>query len=165
MKNNKDSNEGLEDQNWMNKLDELTPDKTIFYTIEKAIKQYKRYAQDQFDQKVGDITVDQALILHFVEQYPELSQSQIAALVFKDKASVTRIIELLKKNGYLKREINNKDRRKYSLKLTNKAKQILFKLKKIRNQNRTIALDGISAEQLSQLSATLNKLISNCEIE
>ncbi len=162
---NKNLRNNVDQAEWQHEYADLAPSKTIFYTIERTIKQYKKYAQHQFDEKIGDITVDQALVLSFIEQRPDLSQSQIAALVFKDNASITRMIDLIIKKGYLKRAINHQDRRKFLLKLTPKARETLSQLRKIRTRNRATALSGISADQLSMVTTILEQLISNCQIK
>ena len=87
-------------------MDTIIATKTVFYTIERAIKEYRKFAQNNIADKVKDITVDQALILFFLEKHPELSQQEIATLVFKDKASVTRMINLMVSKGYIERSIN-----------------------------------------------------------
>jgi len=138
------------------------PSQTIFYTIEKAIKEYRRFAQGNLNDKVENITIDQALLLFFLNDNPELSQNEISKLVFKDKASVTRMIELMRKKNYLKRSINNDDRRKFNLILTSKGKKSLDVLTPIISFNRKNALSGIAIEEVNQLKTILNKIINNC---
>ena len=78
----------------MEKLDEI-----IFYTLEKSIKTYRKFAQQQLLKNGYDITIDQWLVLKTLQENQQLSQNQIAELVFKDFASITRIIELLVKKN------------------------------------------------------------------
>jgi len=138
------------------------PSQTIFYTIEKAIKEYRRFAQRNLNQTIGNITIDQALLIIFINNYPELSQNEIGELIFKDNASVTRMIELMTKKEYLKRSVNKKDRRKYNLSITNKGKKALIYSSSIISTNRKSALKGISDNEINQLKSTLTKIINNC---
>jgi MarR family transcriptional regulator, transcriptional regulator for hemolysin len=71
----------------------------IFYKIEKAIKSYRQLAQKKLREAGLRITVDQWLALNCLKDAPILSQKELAAILFKDEASVTRIIRLLEKNG------------------------------------------------------------------
>lgn len=139
------------------------PSQTIFHAIEKAIKEYRRFAQRKINEKVGNITVDQTLLLIFLNNHPELSQNEIADLIFKDNASVTRMIELLTKREYLDRRLNNVDRRKYNLEITHSGKKILDSLSNVIASNRKSALNGITKAELEQLNNTLNKIIKNCK--
>ena len=143
-------------------METIIATKTIFYTIERAIKEYRKFAQSNISVQVKDITVDQGLILFFLEKHPELSQKEIATLVFKDKASVTRMINLMVTKGYLKRSINEENRRRYKLKITTIGAKILSDLAPIISSNRKKALEGVSEEELIQMETTLNKIISNC---
>ncbi len=139
------------------------PSQTIFYTIEKGIKEYRRFAQRNLNEKIENITIDQALLLIFLNNHPELSQNEIGELVFKDNASITRMIELMTKKDYLKRSINENDRRKYNLSLTDKGQNILTDLSTVILSNRKSALEGITDNEIAQLMKTLNKIISNCK--
>jgi len=136
--------------------------KTVFYTIERAIKEYRKFAQNNISSKALDITVDQALILFFLEKHPELSQKEIAILVFKDKASVTRMINLMVIKGYLKRSINEGNRRRFILKISDIGAKTLSDLDPIITKYRKKALQGITEEELIQMETTLNKIIANC---
>ena len=69
----------------------------LFYTLEKSIKVYRKYAQTLIANAGFDITIDQWLVLKSLQENSHLSQNEIADLVFKDMASITRIIELLVK--------------------------------------------------------------------
>ncbi len=138
------------------------PSETIFYSIEKAIKNYRKLAQQNISERVGNLTLDQALLLQFLVKNPGLSQSEIAELIFKDNASVTRMIELMVKNKFLMRKMNSDDRRRFNIELTPKTKDILPELNAIINANRAKALHGITQTEMDGVEQTLNKLIKNC---
>lgn len=139
------------------------PSQTIFYSIEKAIKEYRRFAQRNINKTIENITIDQALLLIFLNNYPNLSQNEIGELIFKDNASVTRMIELMARKDYIKREVNNADRRKYNLSITDKGQHILLDLGSLIPSNRKSALEGITDNEITQLNKTLNKIINNCK--
>lgn len=135
----------------------------IFYNIEEAIKTYRMYAQNQL--KINDlkITIDQWLVLKCLKENPNATQIELAEKVFKDNASITRIIELLVKANFLQREINQNDRRKMNLKITASGQKILVDVYKIVLKNRVKALEGISAEEIETVNAILKKISSNCK--
>ena len=143
-------------------MDTIDPQQTIFYTIEKAIKSYRKFAQKQLSDVVSGITVDQVLVLTVIESNPDIAQHEIASLLFKDYASITRMIELLVKNEYLTRSINETDRRKFTLKISTKGETTLKQLKPIILKNRTDALEGVSESEVNQMFTTLSKIINNC---
>lgn len=142
----------------MEKLEEI-----FFYTLEKSIKVYRKYAQSQIATKGFDITIDQWLILKTLEESEQFSQKQIAELVFKDEASLTRIVELLVKKKYIKRKIGSTDRRKFELEITETGRSVLKSLNPIIIKNRKQALKGIDSNDLAALKFQLEKVINNCK--
>ncbi|KOY88180.1 hypothetical protein AD998_12230 [bacterium 336/3] len=127
------------------------------------MKVYRKFAQNQIDKDGYDITIDQWLVLKTLQENKSLSQNQIAELVFKDIASVTRIIELLVQKQYINREINTTDRRKFELKITEKGNKIIEDIYPIVIENRKQALTGLTTEEINTLKTQLEKLILNCK--
>jgi len=136
----------------------------LFYTLEKAIKSYRQYAQNSIVQNGFDVTIDQWLVLKAVSDNPAWTQQQIAEITFKDYASVTRIIDLLVKKRYLSRVIHEQDRRRFNLTPTESAEKILIAMQPVIESNRKVALKGITTEQASQLQHILNSIIQNCKL-
>ena len=134
----------------------------LFYTIDKSIKTYRQYAQKKLISAGHSITIDQWLVLTVLKDYPEISQSEIADKVFKDNASVTRIIELLVKSNLLKRSVQSQDRRRTNISITTKGEKSLVEVKQIVLNNRKNALRGISKDEIKLLNTLLNKIITNC---
>ena len=138
------------------------PSQTIFFTIERAIREYRRFAQKNLRIKHKNITIDQALVLFYLHHKPELSQNEIANLIFRDTASLTRMIDLMEKNDYITRSVNKKDRRKFIYRITPEGESVLRDLYEIIDHNRKTALAQISSEELQIMEETLNQIIANC---
>lgn len=135
----------------------------LFYTLEKSIKVYRKYAQTLIANAGFDITIDQWLVLKSLQENSHLSQNEIADLVFKDMASITRIIELLVKKELVERHINNSDRRKFELKITKNGKKMIELISPIVENNRKQALKGITKLEQNNLISRLEILINNCK--
>ncbi|WP_298894391.1 MarR family transcriptional regulator [uncultured Psychroserpens sp.] len=138
------------------------PSETIFHAIESTIKDYRKFAQKNISEKIKDMTIDQGMVLLFLNEHPELTQKEIAELVFKDNASMTRMINTMVEKKHLKRSINSKDRRRYIIEITDKGKDVLKTLPPIIHQNRNSSLKGITKNELNQLEIILNKIRTNC---
>lgn len=134
----------------------------IFYALEKSIKSYRQFAQNRIKAAGFDITIDQWMVLKTLNENSEITQQQIGELVFKDYASITRIIELLVQKHYISRSSHKEDRRRFYLAITAKGKKILQQLQPIINKNRSIALKGISEKDIYTLRAYLDTITSNC---
>lgn len=135
----------------------------IFYTMDKSIRTYRNYAQKRLKEQGFKITIDQWLMLKAIMENPGIKQQELAEKVFKDSASVTRIIELLVKAEYLDRKSNPQDRRKFDLKITQSGKKILEDVQVLVLENRKTALNGIDEKELQTLHSLLKKITENCQ--
>ena len=134
----------------------------IFYSIEKAIKSYRQFAQQQLRNAGFTITIDQWLIMKSLIDAPGISQQEIAEKVFKDNASVTRIIDLLVSSGYVKRTLHKDDKRRSHLSITKQGQKTANEVAKVVLRNRATALQGISEKNIEQVNTVLQSIISNC---
>jgi MarR family transcriptional regulator for hemolysin len=142
----------------MEKLDGI-----IFYTMDKAIRTYRQYAQKQLKLAGYTITIDQWLVIKSILENPGLPQQELATMIFKDNASVTRIIELCVKAKYLKRTISTTDRRRADLEVTAAGRKIISDVQKTVVKNRAVALAGIDQKSIAAMKNTLQAIITNCE--
>lgn len=141
----------------MEKLNDI-----IFYNIDKAIRTYRMYAMKKIRENGYKITIDQWLIIKSILENPKITQQELAKNVFKDNASVTRIIEILVKSNYLNRAIDTNDRRKSILSVTKEGIEIIEKVQNLVLENRKEALQGITQEDLDIMNQSLQKVIKNC---
>ncbi len=138
-------------------------DNTVFYVMEMAIKMYRQYAQRKITEAGFNITIDQWLVLKTLQDNPAATQQELATAVFKDFASITRIIDLLVTKGYLDRSPHETDRRRFKLSITKSGLKIIESLKPIVQSYRKAALKGISAEDILHLKTTLNSVTLNTQ--
>ena len=138
------------------------PSDTVFHSIERAIKEYRKFSQKNISNQIKDLTIDQGMVLLFLDKHSELTQKEIAALIFKDNASMTRMINLMVNKKYLKRFMNKLDRRRFTIELTAKGKRVLETLPPIILSNREKSLEGITKKEIIQLETILKKITANC---
>ncbi|MFD0940267.1 MarR family winged helix-turn-helix transcriptional regulator [Pedobacter boryungensis] len=136
---------------------------TLLYTLDKCFRTYNQFAQRNVRKAGYDITIDQWLILKSVSENPDITQNDISKIVFKDNASITRIIQLLISANYLVRETHPSDRRRVNLTLTESGKKITMDVNEIAVQNRTTALENINEETVHQMKSLLQQIIENCK--
>lgn len=138
--------------------------RVIFYTLEKTIKRYRQFAQNNIDRAGVDITIDQWLVLNILQECPTLGQLDIAERVFKDQASIARIMTLLEKKELLIQTTSQQDRRRIDRLITPKGEELLRAVSPIIAQNRRTALEGLSDEAIEQLRQTLTIIDENCQV-
>ncbi|MGG8495628.1 MarR family winged helix-turn-helix transcriptional regulator [Tenacibaculum sp. TC6] len=139
-----------------------TPTSTILYSIEETIKAYRKLSAKNIAEVIPDITVDQALILIILNKNSNYTQVELADLVFKDYASITRILKLMEDKDYLNKKTNTHDKRRSLVTITEKGKKAISLLDPVIQINRNTALKGITDSELTQLFDLLKKITKNC---
>lgn len=135
----------------------------IFYSLEAAAKAYRRFAQARLDEAGLDITIDQWLVLKTIHDAPDVTLHQVGSAVFKDFASVTRIVQLLERKGYLLRRPHPTDGRRSELMLTRSGQSLIQSVEPISRAYRREALDGVGQEEVDRMRLLLARIMENCE--
>ena len=138
-------------------------DQIIFYRLERAIRSYRQFAQREIRKAGHSITVDQWLTMKNILENPGIKQHDLAEKVFKDNASITRIIELLVKAGYLDRTVNAADRRRSTLKVTKDGARIVSQVNRVVERNRQNALRNTTSTEIETTADFLKKVVANCQ--
>lgn len=132
----------------------------LFYLIEKTNKVVRRYAQEKLNQSGIDITIDQWLVMKKIYDQERISQVELAESVFKDTASITRILDLLLEKKLVRKTVGA-DKRVYELSLTDTGNKYFdtaaTQVKSIRSK----ALAGIGEDEIKKLKNSLEKIIAN----
>lgn len=138
------------------------PQNTVFYQLEKTMKLYRKLAQDRIHAAGYEVSVNQLILLIQLNERPTSTQVELSESIFKDFASVARMVDLLVRKGFLARSENASDRRKKDLIPTAIAKQMLTTLYPIILDYRQQAAMNFSEAELSTLSTLLDRLSQNC---
>ena len=134
---------------------------TIFYSIERTIKKYRHYSISEINEVVPNITLDQSMLLKQLIDKPDSIQSDLGSFLFKDLASVSRMIELLVKKKLLKRMPDERNRRRNILVINKEGIEMMEEITRIVKMNRKAALKGIRSDELQSCKETLDKIFNN----
>lgn len=135
----------------------------LFYSLEAASKAYRRFAQARLHEAGIDITIDQWLVLKTIHERPDITLQKVGTSVFKDFASVTRIVQLLERKGLLRRKPHPTDGRRSELALTGAGESVIRTVEPIAQANRRRALAGIDPEEMARLRELLKRIVENCD--
>ena len=134
----------------------------IFYSLDKAIRQYRKLAQANIDRAGIAITIDQWLVLRVIQEHDDLTQADIAERVFKDQASVARMLNLLTGRGLLTAVPLPSDGRRSQLRVTDEGERVLAAVQPVVLSNRSLALQGLTEDDLTLLRNMLERIYLNC---
>lgn len=133
------------------------------FLLDRTARRVKQYAQSKFKLGDFDVTVDQWLILKNLEENEMLSQTELAHLVFKDHPTLTRIIDILCKKGYIERMPNPSDRRSFQLLLTDEGQMKVRELKPQVAKIREKAWENLGQNDFEEFKRILNTIYNNLE--
>lgn len=134
----------------------------VFYAMDRAIRSYRQYAQQQLKKNGFAITIDQWLVIKCLIENPDVTQVELSERVFKDNASVTRILGLLVKAKYVKRRVSKSDRRRFELTVTELGHQTIEAVDQLVIRNRAYALDGIDPKEIAIAHKVMLAITENC---
>ncbi|GMQ29226.1 MarR family transcriptional regulator [Algoriphagus confluentis] len=133
------------------------------FLLDRTARRVKQYAQQQFKQGEFDVTVDQWLVLKNLSENGTMSQTELANLVFKDHPTLTRIIDLLCKKGYVERVTHPQDRRSFQLHLTFSGISKVNELKPQILEIREKAWENLNEKDFEEFKRILNTIYENLE--
>ena len=114
----------------------------------KASTAISRRLQKNFKQSGVEITIEQWSVLYHLWKADGMSQQQLCEATFKDKPSMTRLVDNLEKINLVKRVASKDDRRINLIFLTADAQTLQEKSMDIANQTLNEALKGVTNGQV-----------------
>ncbi len=121
-----------------------------------------RYQFNKMIKEKGfNTSVEQWGILNIVNAFPGITQSEIALKGRKDKTNITRMLDLLEKNGNIERKQTKKDRRQYNIYITDNGIKLLNDIIPISNEVNQQGSKGINKEELIKINSLLKKIQTN----
>ena len=120
-----------------------------------------RHLQKLFREHQLDITVEQWSVLVHLWKEDGVSQQHLCVKTFRDKPSITRLIDNLEKQGLVQRQAKENDKRVNCIFLTEKAKSLKPLSTQLANKTLIEGLEGVSAEDVETVRRVLEKVYHN----
>ena len=114
---------------------------------------------------LNDITREQFGILLLLSLTDGLYQTQIANILGKDRPNITRMIDILETNGYIRREKDENNRRILKVYLTEKGLKNVEVAKPFKDRMNAAQYRGMTDEEIYTLVVLLRKVRKNIEDE
>ena len=108
-----------------------------------------------------EITIEQWSILYHLWKEDCLSQQELCTRTFRDKPSITRLIDNLEKQNLVKRISSDEDKRINLVCLTDASKKLQDITLRIANETMDEALTGVSREEIEMVKHVLQKVFDN----
>ena len=127
----------------------------------KASTALARRLQKNFKLAGIEITIEQWSVLYHLWKQDGLSQQQLCDATFRDKPSITRLVDNLEKQGLVKRMANKNDRRVNRICITPEAQKLQDQTMDVANQTLNEALAGVSNGQIEVAKEVLQRVYDN----
>lgn len=127
----------------------------------KATTAIARRLQRNFKQAGIEITIEQWSVLYHLWKEDGRSQQQLCEATFRDKPSITRLVDNLEKAKMVKRVADKNDRRINLIFLTKEAQDLQDETMRVANQTLNESLEGVKNEDIEIAKAVLQKVYDN----
>ena len=114
-----------------------------------------------FRQNGLEISPEQWTVLIFLWEKDGVTQQELCNATFKDKPSMTRLIDNMERQHLVVRISDKKDRRTNLIHLTRTGKEIEERTRSIVDQTLREALSGVTLEELKISQEVLRKIFTN----
>lgn len=130
-----------------------------------------RSARQIINKNLGPLGLSSAegnILLHVYTQGEEIGQEQLVEQLDVSKPAISRTLQSLETKAYITRQRDPDDKRAYRIRLTSKALEIGPAIEQVYNHIFTLALQGISQDELDtfmELFARISENISRAQIK
>jgi DNA-binding MarR family transcriptional regulator len=127
----------------------------------KASTAIARRLQKKFNASGVNLTIEQWSVLYHLWKEDGISQQELCNATFRDKPSITRLVDNLEKLNLVKRVADEKDRRINKIFLTRQAMKLQEDTMYLAEDTLNEALQGVPPEQVELCKEVLQKVYDN----
>ncbi len=131
--------------------------------IGKFISYLHRYGQIYIEKKMEPYNLGSGQFSFLMGLYQDdgINQENLSSYLKMDKATTTRAIKKLVDEGYVFRQVDEKDRRSHRIFLSDKGKKLEPEMKKIASQWEDILLSDFDENQRKEIINSLEMMFKN----
>lgn len=120
-----------------------------------------RRLQKKFKQHGIDITIEQWSVLYHLWKQDGLSQQELCIATFRDKPSITRLVDNLEKLKLVKRVPSKEDRRINLIHLTDTSTMLRDQTMDMANETLNEAIVGVTPQEIEVCKSVLQRVYDN----
>jgi DNA-binding MarR family transcriptional regulator len=127
----------------------------------KASIAIARRLQRKFNTSGVNLTIEQWSVLYHLWKEDGKSQQELCNATFRDKPSITRLVDNLEKLGLVKRVAHETDRRINMVYLTREAGKLQEQTMQLAEETLNEALEGVPPDQIELCKQVLQRVYDN----
>ena len=135
--------------------------KPVGYYLERTTRQVKLAFTKAFNDAGIDLTPEQWVIMDYLLNENGVSQTDLASKSYKNAPTVSRIIDVLERKGFVERQRFQNDRRRYKIYLTSLGRQTANKALPIAMTIREKGWHGLSDQEYDVFIKIVEQVFKN----
>lgn len=139
----------------------MNPKRPLTYLLGQTIKLVQLKISGKFKENNVELSLEYFILLQYISQKENLTQQDLANHFLRDKSIILRQVNTLIKLEYIKRLIDENDKRKKNLILTEKAVNFLQSARNLTQQISEELLLGVTEEEFIHFENVINKIQIN----
>lgn len=100
-------------------------------------------------------------LLNHIKQWPGMTQTELADRASKDRTNITRMLDVLEKQGRIERRRDPSDRRSHRIYITAIGVGLIEALKPLAFEANSRAVRGFSQDELGTFKEMMNRVLIN----
>ena len=140
---------------------EFLLENAVGFVVNRAALKLKAALHRAFKANGHNITPEHWAVLNCLWEAEGATQTQIAEKIAKDKTNLTRILDIMERNGLVQRGPHESDRRSYRIFLTEKAREMKDPLIAIAEAVSAEACRGLTAQDRREIIRLMNVINDN----
>jgi DNA-binding MarR family transcriptional regulator len=133
----------------------------LTYLLGQTIKLVQLKISGKFKENNVELSLEYFILLQYISQKENLTQQDLANHFLRDKSIILRQVNTLIELEYIKRLVDENDKRKKNLILTEKAVNFLQSARKLTQQISEELLLGVTEEEFIHFENVINKIQIN----
>jgi DNA-binding MarR family transcriptional regulator len=143
------------------KMNSFKFEDSVGFFVNRAAIRLKNELWKAFKSSGFDITPEQWAVLNCLWEKDGQTQTEIADRIIKDKTNLTRMLDVMEREGLVERRPHETDRRSYRISLTTKGKGLKRKLVPIAARINEASVRGLSKNERATLRLLMNVINDN----
>ena len=136
---------------------------SVGFIVNMTAKAFQKALDAELRKNVG-VTISQWRVISTLGRQPGITQKEIADRVGIESSTLVPIIDKMEKDGFVKRKLDNEDRRINRIYLTTKADDLWNSMIECALRIRKLSTKEISEEQIKTTLDVLRKISKNLTI-
>jgi DNA-binding MarR family transcriptional regulator len=145
----------------MSSQSKISASKQIGYYLERTARIVKLGFSQAFSRLGLDLTPEQWVVLERLYRKNRQSQTELANASFKDAPTISRILDVLVRKGYVERQRFDNDRRRYMITLTLSGKSVVRKIQPLAEELRMKGWENLDEEDYQTFIRITNQIFDN----